>query len=90
MAPFEQDETEQGEVPERLQVFPEESIDLVPPPGLEARAPIQPTEPSAAERASHMLTHCPVAPWCEVCIAGRGVSDPHAAKSDLRERIASS
>eukprot|EP00969_Alexandrium_andersonii_P245217 10837347-Alexandrium_andersonii.AAC.1 len=32
---------------------------------------------SDSERYEHCLTHCPPAPWCEDCIAGKGVEQAH-------------
>ena len=36
-----------------------------------------PKAPSLPEREHHALTHAPYAPWCESCIAGRGVESQH-------------
>ena len=33
--------------------------------------------PSERERFEHNITHIPYRPWCEVCVAARGRSDPH-------------
>ena len=32
-----------------------------------------------------MVNHLPLAPWCELCVMGRGKDDPHI-RSDLREK----
>ena len=40
-----------------------------------------PAEPSAEERAQHMLTHVPFKPWCEHCIQGAGRGG-HRRKTD--------
>ena len=44
--------------------------------------PIQPTE---VEREHHMVNHLPPAPWCELCVMGRGKDDPRL-RNDLREK----
>ena len=33
----------------------------------------------------HMVNHLPPAPWCELCVVGRGKDDPHL-RSDLQEK----
>ena len=42
-------------------------------------------QPSEVERQHHMENHLPPAPWCELCVMGRGKDDPHL-RSDLREK----
>ena len=32
-----------------------------------------------------MVNHLPRAPWCELCVMGRGKDNPHL-RSDLREK----
>ena len=44
-----------------------------------------PTQPSEVERWYHMVNHLPPATWCELCVMGRGVCDPHF-RSDVREK----
>ena len=44
-----------------------------------------PTQPSEVERQHHMVNHLPPAPWCELCVMGRGKDDPHL-RSHLREK----
>ena len=44
-----------------------------------------PVQPSDVERQHHMVNHLPPAPWCELCVMGRGKDDPHL-RSDLREK----
>ena len=44
-----------------------------------------PVQPSEVERRRHMVNHLPPAPWCELCVMGRGKDDPHL-RSDLREK----
>ena len=44
-----------------------------------------PVQPSEVERQHHMVNHLPPAPWCELCVIGRGKDDPHL-RSDLREK----
>ena len=44
-----------------------------------------PAQPSEVERQHHMVNHLPPAPWCELCVMGRGKDDPHL-RSDLREQ----
>ena len=46
---------------------------------------IGPIQPSEVEREQHMVNHLPPAPWCELCVMGRGKDDPHL-RSDLREK----
>ena len=43
-----------------------------------------PIQPSEVEREHHMVNHLPSAPWCELCVMGRGKDDPHL-RNDLRE-----
>ena len=44
-----------------------------------------PIQLSAVERQHHMVNHLPPAPWCDLCVMGRGKDDPHL-RSDLREK----
>ena len=44
-----------------------------------------PVQPSEVERQHHMVNRLPPAPWCELCVMGRGKDDPHL-RSDLREK----
>ena len=44
-----------------------------------------PAQPSEVERQHHMVNHLPPAPWCELCVMGRGKDDPHLG-CDLREK----
>ena len=44
-----------------------------------------PVQPSQVERQYHMVNHLPPAPWCELCVMGRGKDDPHL-RSGLREK----
>ena len=43
-----------------------------------------PVQPSEVERQHHTVNHLPPAPWCELCVMGRGKDDAHL-RSDLRE-----
>ena len=43
-----------------------------------------PIQPSEIVRHHHMLNHLPIAPWCELCVMGRGKDDPHLR--NLREQ----
>ena len=46
----------------------------------EARLAVEPgtpTLPSEAARRAHSLTHLPFAPWCRVCVEGRGQEAAH-------------
>ena len=45
----------------------------------------RPAQPSEVERQHHLVNHLPPAPWCELCVMGRGKDDPHL-RSDLREQ----
>ncbi len=40
---------------------------------------VAPKPPSPDERALYELTHTPVIPWCEQCVRGRAVVNPHRA-----------
>ena len=42
-----------------------------------------PIQPSEVERQHHTVNHLPPAPWCELCVMGRGKDDQHL-RSDLR------
>ena len=44
-----------------------------------------PIQPSEVKRHNQMVNHLPPAPWCELCVMGRGKDDPHL-RSDLREK----
>ena len=44
-----------------------------------------PIQPSEVERQHHMVNHLPPAPWCELCVMGRGKEDSHL-RCDLREK----
>ena len=44
-----------------------------------------PVQPSEVERQHHMVNNLPPAPWCELCVMGRGKDDPHL-RSDLCEK----
>ena len=44
-----------------------------------------PAQPSELERHHHIVNHLSPAPWCELCVMGRGKDDPHL-RSDLREQ----
>ena len=44
-----------------------------------------PIQPSEVERQHHLVNHLPPAPWCELCVMGRGKDDPHL-RGDLREK----
>ena len=44
-----------------------------------------PVQLSEVERQHHMVNHLPLAPWCELCVMGRGKDDPHL-RCDLREK----
>ena len=48
--------------------------------GLEARGLPTPVEPTKAEVEWHNLTHVPHAPWCSVCVRGRGRDSRHEAQ----------
>ena len=36
-----------------------------------------PKKPSRAEVERHCVTHLPYRSWCDICVAGRGVDNPH-------------
>ena len=44
-----------------------------------------PIQPSEVERQHHMVNHLPLAPWCELCVMGRGKDDPHL-RCDFSEK----
>ena len=43
-----------------------------------------PHNPLKSSDSIKMVNHLPPAPWCELCVMGRGKDDPHL-RSDLRE-----
>eukprot|EP00435_Cladocopium_sp_Y103_P027470 s353_g6.t1 len=43
--------------------------------------------PSEEERARHFITHLPPAPWCEFCVRGHGLDDPHRRRT-LEQKLA--
>ena len=45
-----------------------------------------PILPSKAEREEHNRTHMPYRDWCDACVKGRGLEDPHHAASDAGDR----
>ena len=53
------------------------------------KAARDPGQPSKADREMHKLTHCPYRSWCEHCVRGQAVGQPHRsvpeelAKSDV-------
>ena len=46
----------------------------------------QPKLPSLAEQELHNVTHWPLAPWCQACVASRSKEDKHE-RSDNKEDI---
>ena len=46
-----------------------------------------PLEPSAAEREEHERLHEPYRSWCRACVAGRGRSDGHFARSNSEKQF---
>ena len=56
-----------------------------------ARPALRPENPTAEERATHYLTHCPYRSWCRACVLGRGRDRHHRridGSGDLVPRIA--
>ena len=47
-----------------------------------------PLEPSAAEREEHERLHEPYRSWRRACVAGRGRSDGHFARSNSEKQFA--
>ena len=45
-------------------------------PGVAEPMPV-PKEPTAAERARHMITHLPYRAWCPYCVGGRRPNTQH-------------
>ena len=46
-----------------------------------------PKAPTDLERFTHELSHCPPAPWCEICVMGKMQDRPHRARTlEDRER----
>ena len=43
------------------------------------------SSPSEVERQHHMVNHLSPAPWCELCVMGRGKDDPHLRSCARRE-----
>ena len=46
-----------------------------------------PTEPTAEERAEHEILHEPYRSWCRACVAGRGRSDGHFARTNAEKQF---
>ena len=68
----------QADYPEhQLDIFQSENEEMEGP---EARGLPAPTEPTKAEVEWHNLTHVPHAPWCSVCVRGRGRDRRHEAQ----------
>ena len=47
------------------------------PAGPDARAATTPATPTEAERRAHAVAHLPYRGWCEHCVSGKGVEEPH-------------
>ena len=47
------------------------------PAGPDARAVTTPATPTEAERRAHAIAHLPYRGWCEHCVSGKGVEEPH-------------
>ena len=60
--------------------------EVAEPEDPEGRALMEPAEPTAAEKATHALTHLPFQPWCEVCVAGKSKHDHHRRRHADSER----
>ena len=45
-----------------------------------------PAQPSEVERQRQKVNHLPPAPWCELCVMGRGKDDDPHLRSDLRKQ----
>ena len=50
-------------------------------PVLAPRIVKTPREPTAIERAEHMVTHMPQQPWCDYCVLGYGASKSHERRT---------
>ena len=63
--------------PDDIRAGQESDVDEVQEllPDQRARRPA--TKPRAEEVRRHVLTHVPYQPWCGVCVAGRGLAQPH-------------
>ena len=46
-----------------------------------------PIEPSADERAEREISHEPYRSWCRACVAGRGRSDGHFARTNAEKQF---
>ena len=73
------------EVPSMQADDPEHQVDIFQSAneeveGPEARGLPAPPEPTKAEVEWHNLTHVPPAPWCSVCVRGRGRDRRHEAQ----------
>ena len=55
--------------------------------GREAVDAPMPKNPNPLEWERHALTHIHYAPWCSVCVKGRGRDDPHRAGRPHADRI---
>ena len=47
------------------------------PAGPDARAAKTPATPTETERRTHAIAHLPYRGWCEHCVSGKGVEEPH-------------
>ena len=48
---------------------------------VEMRPLRSPVAPSAAEFNEHCRTHIPLRDWCPICVAARGIEDPHRTRA---------
>ena len=70
--PLEQEHTSQEDIDEEL--------------GASLRCRKLQMAPTKTERAAHALCHIPYRSWCEVCVAGRGISTQHRVRRLHEER----
>ena len=77
----EEDMSDQGEGD--AGVAAEDGAEDAPPPPIphpdagRVRALKKPTAPTRAQREAHEVAHLKYEPWCEHCVKGKGLNDPH-------------
>ena len=77
----EEDMSDQGG--QDAEVAAEDDAEVVPPPPIphpdagRVRALKKPTAPTRAQREAHEVAHLKYEPWCEHCVKGKGLNDPH-------------
>ena len=85
----EEDMSDQGVQDAEVEV--EDDAEVVQPPPIphpdagRVRALRKPTAPTRAQREAHEVAHLKYEPWCEHCVKGKGLNDPHRRLKKHRE-----